>query len=131
MTEGILARPATETRTRRGEGAKAIAAARRDAGRSGGAAGRGAASLDTVPVIAARRGWWGARGGAGRMGVGVTGLLRGFGGSFVSVAGQWSLVTYIKVADGRRLRQCVSARRFYTGNPGSCVFSSVGRSAYP
>jgi len=53
---GLLARPATETVARRGEGANARAAVRRDAGRSGAAAGRGAASLDTVPVIAARRG---------------------------------------------------------------------------
>jgi hypothetical protein len=60
---GLLARPAMETLTRRGEGAKARAAVRRDAGRSGAAAGRGAASLDTVPVIAARRGcWWEVRG---------------------------------------------------------------------
>ena len=50
---GLLARPAMETRNRRGEGAKARAAERRDAGGSSAAAGRGAASLDTVPVIAA------------------------------------------------------------------------------
>jgi len=66
---GLLARPAMETLTRRGEGAKARAAVRRDAGRSGAAAGRGAASLDTVPVIAARRGcWWEVRGRADGMG---------------------------------------------------------------
>uniref|UniRef100_A0A0A9EQD7 IDP2350 n=1 Tax=Arundo donax TaxID=35708 RepID=A0A0A9EQD7_ARUDO len=49
---GLLARPARETRNRRAEGAKARAAERKDAGGSGAAADLGAATLDTVPLIA-------------------------------------------------------------------------------
>jgi hypothetical protein len=50
---GLLARPATETRTRRGEGAKESAAERTPAGGSAAdAVGLGAASLDTALVIA-------------------------------------------------------------------------------
>lgn len=69
---GLLARPAMETRNRQGDGAKARAGERTDAGGSGGAAtGRAAASLDTAPVMArrglvgtARMGWgWFAHGG--------------------------------------------------------------------
>jgi hypothetical protein len=76
---GLLARPAMETRNRRGEGAKARVAERRDAGGSSAAAGRGAASLDTVPVIAAGVGENCEEGEDGG-GVGRSrGLLRGFG----------------------------------------------------
>jgi hypothetical protein len=76
---GLLARPAMETRNRRAEGANPRAAERRDAGGSS-AAGRGAASLDTVPVIAAGVGWWEPQGGMGGVGlVAHGGLLRGFG----------------------------------------------------
>lgn len=71
---GLLARPARETRKRRAEGAKASAAERRDCEGSGpAAAGLGAASLGTVPAIAAllpglglvrgRLGWLVAHGG--------------------------------------------------------------------
>lgn len=72
---GLLARPAMETLTRRGDGAKASAAERSPAGGSSApAAGLGAASLDTVPVIAAGVGETDEDGWVGRS----RGLLRGF-----------------------------------------------------
>jgi hypothetical protein len=79
---GLLARPATETRTRRGEGAKESAAERTPAGEIAAAAvGLGAASLDTALVIAVgvgetdEDGWVGVRSRTGvvaRFGVGLS-----------------------------------------------------------
>lgn len=54
---GLLARPERETRNRRAEGAKASAVDRREDDGAGSAAGRGAASLDTVPAISRGVGW--------------------------------------------------------------------------
>jgi hypothetical protein len=77
---GLLARPATETRTRRGGGAKESAAERTPAG-GRAAVGLGAASLDTALVIAVGVGETDEDGWVGGGSQGL--LLRGFESLFM------------------------------------------------